>query len=82
MFGRLSLEREQASPSRFVRQFLEDLDGVVEDARAAAGFLRIDLLRETPSRDQKWWEWLLAVLATNVSELLSYATRADLWPTG
>ena len=32
------------------------------------------------SRDQKFWEWLLAVPATNIRKLLSYATRSDLWP--
>ena len=36
--------------------------------------------REKPSRDQNWWEWLLAVPATTIRKLLSYATRADLWP--
>ena len=86
MFGRF--EKEQAPPSRFVRQFLEDLDDLrrfvskaeegdraVEDARTAAV-----VPRENPSRDQKWWEWLLAVLATNIRKMLSYAARADLWP--
>ena len=93
VFGGLSFEKGQAPPSRFVRQFLEDLDALrrfvceaeegdraVEDARAAASSLGIDLPRETPSRDQKWWEWLLAVQATNIHKLLSYATKADLWP--
>ena len=93
VFGRLSFEKGQAPPSRFVRQFLEDMndlrrfvcdaeegDRAVEDARAAAGFLGIDLPRENPSRDQKWLKWLLAVPATNIRMLLSYATRADLCP--
>ena len=93
VFGRLSFEKGQAPPSRFVRQFLGDLDAfrrfvcgaeesdrVVEDARAAAGLLGIDLPRETPLRDQKWWEWLLPVPATNIRKLLSCATKADLWP--
>ena len=50
----------------------------VEDARVAASALGIDLPLET--RDQKWWEWLLAVPETNVLKLLSKATKADLWP--
>ena len=54
-------------PSRFVRQFLEDLDDfrrfvckaeeedrALKDARTAAGVLGIDLPRENSSRDQKW----------------------------
>ena len=43
-------------------------------------YVGIDLPREKPSRDQKFWEWLLAVPATNIRKLLSYATRSDLWP--
>ena len=31
------------------------------------------------ARHQKWWDWLLAVPATNMHKLLSYATKADLW---
>ena len=59
VFGRLSFEKAQAPPSRFVRHFLEDFDDlrrfenkaeegdrVVEDARVAASVLRIDLPRE------------------------------------
>ena len=51
----------------------------VEDAGAAATSLGILLPRETPSRDQ-WWEWPLAVPATNIYKLLPYVTKADLWP--
>ena len=71
VLGRLSFEKEQTPPSRFVRQFLEDSndlrrfvcdaeegDRAVEDARAAAGLVGIDLPREKPSRDQKWSELL------------------------
>ena len=80
VFGRLSFEKGQAPSSRFVRQFLEDLDDLrrfvceaeegdraVEDARIAADLLGIDLPRENPSRDQKW-EWLLAVPESEVEE--------------
>ena len=55
VFGRLSPEKGQAPPSRFVRQFLKDLDDsrrfvykaeegdrAVEDARTAAGVSGID----------------------------------------
>ena len=93
VFGRLLFEKWQEPPSRFVRQFLKDLDDLrkfvckaeegdraVEDARTAAGVLGVDLPRVNPSRDQKWWDWLFAVPATNIRKLLSYATRADLWP--
>ena len=69
MFGRLSFEKRQAPPSRIVRQFLEVLDDLrrfaykaeegdraVEDARTAASVPGIDLSRENPSRDPKWWD--------------------------
>ena len=39
---------------------------MLDDARAAAGRLGSDLPRENPSRDQKWWGWLQAVLATTI----------------
>ena len=44
------------------------------------GVLGIDLLREKPSRDRSGGNWVLAVPATNIRKLLSYAARADLWP--
>ena len=88
VFGRLSFEKEQALPSRFVRQFLEDLDDlrrfvcdaeegdrVVEDARVAAGLRGVDLPREKRPEMVE-----MAVPATTIRKLLSYATRADLWP--
>ena len=50
---------------------MQKRETVVEGASAAAGLLGIDLSRETPSRDQNWWEWLLAVPATNIRKLLS-----------
>ena len=62
VFGRLSFEKEQAPPSRFRCQFLEDSNDfrrfvceaeegerAAEDARTAAGSLGIDLPREKPS---------------------------------
>ena len=55
VFGRLSFEKEQAPPSRFVRQILGDLDAL----RAAAC---IPPARH-PSREQQWWKWLLTVPA-------------------
>ena len=81
VLGRLPFEKVQAPPSRFVsfsRQ-KEEGDRAVEDARTAAGVLGIDLPREKPSRDQKWWEWLLVVPTTNIRKLLSNDTRAGLW---
>ena len=79
VFERLSFDKGQAPPSRFVHQFLEDLDDLrrfvceteerdrpVEDARTAAALLGIDFSREKPLRDQKWWKRLLAVPATNI----------------
>ena len=86
MFGRLSFEKGQAPPSRFVRQFLGDLDALraaawdageddatFTDARVAARSLGIDLQHDTPSRGQQWWKWL-AVPATSVHMLLPYTT--------
>ena len=78
VFGRLSFEKGQAPDLRRFVYKAEEGDRAVEDARAAAGVLEMDLPRENPSSDQKWWEWLLAVPATNIRKLLSYAARADL----
>ena len=90
VLGRLSFEKGQAPPSRFVSQFLGDIealravceaeekDSTVKAARAAACSMGVDLLRDTAARDQKWWKWLLAVPVTTIPTLLSCTTKADL----
>ena len=87
VFGRLSFEQGQAPPSRFVRQFLGDLnalraaawyarenDPAFKDARTAAQSLGIDHQHDTPTREQQWWKWLL-VPATSIHISLSYTQR-------
>ena len=75
VFGRLSFKKGQAPPSRFVRQFLVDLDALraavwnageddttCKDARVAACLLGIDLQHDTLSRDQQWYSHVALVL--------------------
>ena len=91
--GRLSFEKGRTPPSRFVRQFLEDLDDfrrfvkkaeegdrAVEDARTAAGMLEFIFHLKTPQETRSGENGCLRYLRRMYASCFRVLRELNLWP--